>query len=345
MERVNRDIYPSPETVAAYPRLKPFVDNDDIKRAFARHERQANFWKQVFHIAGTLALLLLAVSTTYVGFELTLGEFFSAPGWAPVAATIAGGAGLLLQLLMQSLKPRLRWQLHRFGAERVRNAKFLVLMHFSEHVDAAAASAAAKAHTARLVADIHDEVNSNVGGIIAFQPADLVSRAPPGPNNDPETVRQAWDYYTSARWDVQRTHFLSRINDSSESARTPGAVGDMLFLAAAMLSFLDLAIRGWNMFYPEYTLAIAPLPQAVWYFAIWTFFVCSAILMVCQQAVGHDVNSDRYAQYLEELSRLPQGEDRSNLPALLERMYAVELIVLRELKAFLHDHRGRSYIF
>lgn len=345
MERVNRDIYPSPETVAAYPRLTPFVDNADIKRAFARHEWQANFWKHVFHIGGTLALLLLAVSTTYVGFELTLGEFFTAPSWAPAAASVAGGAGLLLQLLMQSLKPRLRWLLHRFGAERLRNAKFLVLMHFSDQTGAEAASAAAKAHTARLIADIHDEVNSNVGGIIAFQPAEIVPRVAAGPNIEPETVRQAWDYYASARWDVQRTHFLSRINDGSEGSRTPGAMGDMLFLAAAMLSFLDLALRGWSISYPEYTFTIEPLPQAIWYFLIWLFFVCSAILMVCQQAVGHDANSDRYAQYLEELSRLPQGEDKANLPALLERMYAVELIVLRELKAFLHDHRGRSYIF
>jgi len=124
MERPNRDIYPSEQTISAYPRLAPFVNNAVLQRAFDRHENAANFWKRAFHWGGFASLALLASSTGYVGFELTIGRLVEAPDWLGLAAAVGGGLGLLTQLLIAIFRPRTRWLLQRFGAERIRGVKF-----------------------------------------------------------------------------------------------------------------------------------------------------------------------------------------------------------------------------
>jgi hypothetical protein len=347
MERMNRDIFPSQETIAAYPRLAGIVDNAVIKKAFNGHDFWAGFWKALFHQGGVISLLLLGGATIYAGFEVTLGNVYRAPAELNLAAAIAGVLGLLMQLALGSLRVRTRWLLRRFGSERVRSLKFQLLMQLGRTAPGPEADAALNQFVAQGIADIREEVRSGRGVIDQFEAQTVVGDvAPaPGPHLDADTMKQAWAYHDSARIDVQASHFSSRVLDGRDEMRTPGAIADILFLIAAVMTITELALRSWTYWSPDQGWDLGSVGQSWWFFLIWAFFVASASMMVFQNALGHEANSDRYAQYQRELERLPRGEPQADPTALMHRVYVVELIVLRELRGFLRDKRSRTYVY
>jgi len=239
------------------------------------------------------------------------------------------------------LRPRTRWLKHRFAAERVRAITFKLFAFVQHGLNEEIVARETKAELDRL----NKELRRGVHAIQVFSPNRAFGHMPEAREVDAATLTQAWGAYDKQRLHVQSHHFGQHMKDNKSKMRRASMFAELFFIAAAFLSLADAALVGWNLVQPAHAFVLSVRDQAMFYFWVWALFVASAMLLVFREARGLDANVDRYEQYKRELDALPQKSETPTPAAFVTHVHDTELIVLRELGAFLHDHHARSYLY
>jgi hypothetical protein len=354
--KVNRDIYPAPCLIDAYPDLVCLTDNKAVDEAFAREERRAVVWKRVNTWFGTAGLVIVFFVMLTIVYNVTLGHAYGIGHYnsaardlglttrtIDIAIAIFAGIGLAAQATVFLTGAKQRWLLHRFAAERIRCLKFQAFAVLGESPDAGRLAANVAAFTGEKLARLDQELLAGESAILQFSPLlALDYRAPGRGRPNAKLVAEGRKAYDDLRLAIQAQHFdlMSRRHEARE--RIPAMAAELAFAGGVIAALAQIVwtVAGSNNFgigqaYAEAWLDFVPL----------ALFVFSAFCAVWRRASGHAVDAERYAAYLRQIDRVrqqAQQDDDKDFPALVLRM---ESIVLHELDDFCRAAKFSDYMF
>jgi hypothetical protein len=343
--KFNRDMRVDREFVDAHSDVEPLLVNETVEKWFWRYDGAAVLWKKIYEVVGTLSLVCVSFATLYLGYRVTLAPIYGALPQLDAAGTIMGGVGLVAQLTLVFARLRDRWLLARFAAERLRCLKYQCFRALFEGGAADELEDAIEANSKQGIASIRQELRAGRSAIGAFSPADCLAPMTASRTGDDALLRQAMNAYDKLRIGVQVEHFEDRIDNARQKEQSPSAVSDWFFVAASVLTLVELSLNGANMLLPQFGFGeIPPDIQPFWWFSVWTLFVVSAVLAIYGQARVQRVDADRYGQYRDEIADV-RRQNVGDWSSFAARVYAMELVALRELQDFCRDQKYFGYLF
>ncbi|MEQ1817811.1 MAG: hypothetical protein ABL871_04310 [Terricaulis sp.] len=344
MEEFNRDMGVSEDFVDAHVAIRPLLSNAKIERWFKRYDRAAVLWKKAYEFFGALSLVCIAAAALYLGYRLALAPTYGVLRELDAAGVIVGAVGLISQLVLIFAQLRDRWLLSRFAAERLRCLKFQAFRALFEPQRDPDLALAVDRHAEREVAGLRQELRAGYTAIGAFSPSATLPVWTASREGEADILQQAREVYDDLRIAMQLQHFEGRIEIARKKEQSPGALSDWVFVLASLLTLTELSLNGLHLVANFDAPEIPAFIQPWWWFVVWSLFVISAVLAIYGQARVQRVDADRYEQYRREIVEV-RNQKVADWTSFASRVYAMELIALRELQDFCRDQRYFGYLF
>lgn len=333
-----RDMFPRERILQEYPDLDPLLNNPIIDDEFTRRDKLAIEGKKTFHRIGQFAVLLVAGSAIFTMAEALIPQAIPDSFILRLIAVAAAGLGIVLQLFIIFTKQKEKWLLNRYASERLRSIKFQAYQVAQTAEDAADLKTQADAFFRRAVADLDHELNGGIAILRSFRSGEafIRTKAAKKPQNA-ELADHALTAFRELRIKYQYMFANSEIDRLNQRRRMFNSTQDMVYLAAAALTFLTLGARLYE-----------PLQSMIamgWIeFIIMACFVVGATESILDYALLEDTNQSRYETYAAQINALLQESKTGKipLPAVIEEM---ELICLDELAQFCASAQKISYRF
>ena len=311
---------------------------DALQTEFQNRDRLAKAAKRRYHQLGQFGIVLVALSAIFTIAEvLVLPQVFKNPILTYVAASMAG-AGVLIQCFIIFTSQKKKWLLNRFACERLRS------LFFQSY--ALGAKAENTKHLAELVENyvnsnlvkLDNELNAGLAVMTNFTPVRTLENLPrrQRPANR-ELTNRVIEAFLELRVNYQLNFARSEIGKFKARRRVFNSTQDMIYLAAAVFTFMSLAMKlfGDNVFFIS--------TNWIDFMAI-TLFIMGSTEAIMDNALLEDHSESRYDQYVRELESTVMDDPdlKSNLSDLVFR---VEKICLRELDRFCAAAEKISYRF
>ena len=339
----NRDVNP-PGRLLATDGLDALVYNDQVAAAFAAYERRANRWKRAFHVAGIVALTGSVVGMGLVGYQTILAGVAPPLPFAPVIGFCAGAAGVAATAFLLLGHPRERWLSARLGAERLRCFKFRLFLLLADGADAPGLARRVRQETDRTLPRFDYQMGGGFS-VLEYVPAtdeSPIPLVPPGAAARPPWLGEAKDLYADMRVNVQLQHFAARMRDRDAELRPSRRFGDLLFATGLLLTTAQLLIDGGHWLLGG--AGVLGATSAWMTFASLLLFTGSAALLLLERGRNVEVDRERYARYHTEVASHADDLAAVDLPGFLVLVEAIERLCLYELRDFVRDMRGSSYL-
>jgi hypothetical protein len=344
-EQMNRDIRPPAEVGDLTPELRPLVYNDSLSEAFDVHEARAVRWKRIYMTVGITALLSSFVGSVLLAYQIVLRDSLGSWAPAPLLGSLAAMLSVGSTLFLLFGHPHERWLFARFQAEWLRCFKFRLFLELARATDARALGDAVAAATREGLARFRYEVQGGTTTMRQFSPDRVVKAIEPkrGLSVPNEWLEAAKRLYWEIRVRVQLQHFEARTRDKDSEIRPARSLGDLLFLAALVLTLVQLLIEGWNALALGAPIRLGADVGPALAFTSWVMFSATAIQLIYERARSLTSDRDRYAHFHREIERATSRYDEAGLGEFLRIVAAVEGLCAKELKEFCRDAERATF--
>ncbi len=338
MQIFNRDIMPNDATVKNYQDIEALVDVTVLQEKFREHDKLAITAKGRYHKLGQVGILLVALSAIFTIAEvLVLPQVFKNPVLTYVAASMAG-TGVLIQCFIIFTSQKKKWLLNRFASERIRSLFFQAYAHAANAKDAAHLRELVNDFAQSRLTKLDNELNAGLSVLSNFSPSRVLETLPrrKRPANR-ELTDRAIEAFLELRVNYQLNFARSEIKKFKSRRRIFNSTQDMIYLAAAIFTFLSLALKIFG------TAGLAISTHWIDFMAI-TLFIMGSTEAIMDNALLEDHSESRYDQYAREIESAiaDDPELKKDLPALVEK---IERICLGELDRFCAAAEKISYRF
>ncbi|WP_037492736.1 hypothetical protein [Sphingomonas sp. PAMC 26605] len=339
----NRDINP-PQQLMTTSGLDALIHNERIAAAFDTYERRANHWKRAFHVGGVITLVASVVGMGLVGYQAVLAPIAGPLPLAPVIGFFAGAVGIAATGFLLLGHPRERWLSARLGAERLRCFKFRLFLLLAHGAEADTLTSRIRQETDRTLARFDFQMGGGFA-VLHYTPSSDESAVPPlapGAATHPAWLDAAKTLYADLRINVQLQHFAARMEDRDAELRPMRRFGDLLFAAGLLLTIAQLLFDGahWALG----GTGISDAAAASMTFLSLLLFTASAALLLLERGRNVEVDRERYARYHAEIAAYADALPAADLAGFLTLIHDIERLCLCELRDFVRDMRGSSYL-
>jgi hypothetical protein len=340
----NRDINPSDDLAAVYPRLTCLLHNDAVSRAFMDYEKTAVRWKRIYTFFGRLSLIAILLAMVSFDYQITLKSVYGAP---PILAGIAAAfaaIGLFSQALLGLSRAKDRWLGARFAAERLRCFKFQLFSVLEEAPDFHGLAAMVRQRTNEGLALLREELRGGRTAILDFSPFDVLPPRKKAAHPDHHLTEEAAALYDILRFSVETQHFEERSRNHEQRSKLPSLLAEFSFLAGAVLACIGILVT----LLPVEAGGHPPIGHAAmeWLdFLTWMMFVLSAVVAIHERGSAHQQNAERYVTYGREIRRLRSAATHHMPTSFFEAVREMEHLMLREIQDFCRDVKHSNYIF
>lgn len=324
MEVHNKDIHPDKDTLELFPKVAFLTNNRFVQNEFDRYELAAVGLKRIYHLCGKLAVWLTTLSAIYSVIFVASGIQF--PLYLSWAAITGAGIALALYAYLLIGRPKAKWLIARFAAERIRSIKFqafLLVSGSEEHLESRI-----DAFCREKLVQLKDELNRGEVAITEFVPSRVISKGKMEPwTGSPQTLQQARDAYQALRLDYQKGFADAAEYKIIETKAVGRALSDFLFVSGALLVLLVLSEKALGI--------IANEKLEIWLEALSvTIFILSAAFSITEKASIAEISKARYYEYATALDHIKIASDAIGAVSLQSEVIQVEELALRELQQF-----------
>jgi hypothetical protein len=334
LEEFNRDINTPNQFVGAYPRLEMIISNPELANAFRHADRRARIWKFIFQTDGYVTLGATGIALVMLAFRLTVG--LSPKLAAPSVAL--GALGLFGQLVFILVKPKERWLIWRFGAERFRCLKFQLYLVALTETECDVAQRVIDI-TMREIANISLALSGGMSAISSFSSAGGLISVPDGPfTTDRTLIEEIQESYRAIRLRVQRQHLLSALAKIRKSQAMPELIAQTGFLVSSILALVDLGWNGHVKFYGGNDLPVA------FHCIVLSTFIISACVYVFRHGQAFESHVARYHRFEQLYAHLEARWDSDDgALQIASHIRRCETLCLEELESFCGTVERSSY--
>lgn len=338
MKISNRDMFVSEASQEQYKEIMPLLEIPALDAEFLKRDKLAKKAKKRYHYLGQLAIIFVASSAIFsIADALILKNFLDNIIFKYIAVGVAG-LGITLQCYLFFTKQKLKWLLNRFRTERLRSLKFQTYLLVQSAADTEDLKRLTEAFTTKKMAQLENDMNAGIAVLRNFSPSSLLDElSAPSKAKNSSLAKQARDAYLDLRVRYQRNFALSEVASFAGRRRFFNSSQDMIYLGAAIFSFLSLGAKvtdpsglGINTAWIDF-LAV-------------TLFVLGATESIRDNALLEGQSQTRFEQYARAIDETTSGTNPggTNLKHLI---FEMERICLDELDLFCRAAERISYRF
>lgn len=338
MQTPNRDMFATGQTQDEFNTVAPLLVSPELDQEFKRRNASAIRAKRQYHRFGQIAIAMVAMSAIFTIAEALVLPDFPGRTWLQFVAVSMAGLGIALQLYLIITKKKLKWLIDRFASERLRSLKFQAYALAQQARDTNDLQTRVEQFHRKEVARLENELNAGIAILRNFSPSQMLESVPCGdkPAN-PSLAAKACEAYMDLRINYQRNFALSQIAAFTGRRRLFNSTQDMIYLAAAIFTFLSLGSK-------------LVAPGVMGQYTAWidflavTFFVLGATEAIMDNALLEEQSQTRFEQYARDIEEV-KAQCRAEPVNLCRNVRAMEQLCLNELDHFCRAADRISYRF
>lgn len=333
-----RDIAPRDKLLDQYSALSPLLVNPIIDDEYALRDQAARKAKKQFHRLGQVAVLMIAASAIFTLAEALIPGFVPESVVLRLIAVSVAGIGILLQLYLILTGQKQKWLLNRYASERLRSIKFQSYQTALTAETSEDLQDKADAFLNKAIADLDNELNGGIAVLRAFLPGEAyLEIGAPDTARNPELAELMMSAFTDLRIKYQIRFANSEIERFTSRRRLFNSTQDMVYLAAAVFTFLAL---GAKLFQP---MGIVIETGWIEFLAV-SLFIVGATEAILDNALLEEQSQSRYEQYARNVETVLHQSKDANKPAA-DIIADMEALCLGELAQFCAAAQKISYRF